>query len=195
MVPPAETMLQESVAPGFVVAMPQLNDPNFQRTVVLLLRSSPDGAFGLVINRPSSMSVGELCRDQDLEYCGPDRHHLMIGGPVEVETHLLVLHGERPVLPDREGDEVQVAPGVFLVTAREGLERLASTGAERLRCFAGYAGWGPGQLEGEIAVGTWVLLPPDPRLLFEEDHSIIWDKALRQAGIDPNALVPGGAPS
>lgn len=188
-------LTRESLAPGFVVAMPQLQDPNFQRSVVLLLKSSKAGAFGLVINRPSDLSVKELCRDQEVEYRGPDELRLMIGGPVELETHLLVLHGDEPVLADQEGEELQIAPGVFVVTARVGLERLAASGTCRLRCFAGYAGWGPGQLENEIEQGSWVILPADAKLLFSDDSSIVWDKALRQAGIDPNALVPGGAPS
>ncbi|MDH3284966.1 MAG: YqgE/AlgH family protein [Acidobacteriota bacterium] len=189
------SVTRDSLAPGLVIAMPQLADPNFQRAVVLLLRSNDEGAFGLVINRPSDLSLKELCQDQDLAYNGPDRLHLMIGGPVEIDSHLLVLHGDEPVFDELSESEILVAPGVYLVTAREGLERLAERGTGRLRCFAGYAGWGPGQLEDEVVDGAWVLLPSDARLLFDDEPAIVWEKALRQAGIDPIALVPGGAPS
>ncbi len=190
-----ESLTQDSMAPGLVIAMPQLADPNFQRAVVLLLRSNDAGAFGLVINRPSDLSLRELCQDQELAYNGPERLHLMIGGPVEIESHLLVLHGDEPVFDSASESEILVAPGVYLVTAREGLERLAEKGTGRLRCFAGYAGWGPGQLEGEIEEGAWVVLPPDSQLLFDDEPAVVWEKALRQAGIDPISLVPGGPPS
>ena len=181
-----------SIAPGFVAAMPQLADPNFQRAVVLLLASDERGAFGIVINRPSALTVAELCEGQEVDYRGPEELPLMIGGPVEAETHLLVMHGDAPVFGEDHENELAVAPGVFLVTAREGLERLAARGTPRMRCFAGYSGWGPGQLEGELAAGAWVPLEIDPVLLFSEQPGEVWERALRQGGIDPIALVPGG---
>ncbi|MBP7148487.1 MAG: YqgE/AlgH family protein [Acidobacteria bacterium] len=184
----------DSLAPGLIVAMPQLLDPNFRRSVVLLLRSNEHGAFGLIINRTGSFTMSDLCRNQGITYNGPEDLRVMVGGPVETDRHLLVLHGDDPVFPEGSEDEVLICPGVFLVTAREGLEALARRGTSRLRCYTGYAGWGPGQLEAELASGAWVPLPHDDRLVFDEDARIVWDRALRAAGIDPITLVPPGGP-
>ncbi len=183
------------LAPGFIAAMPQLDDPNFRRTVVLLLRHDDDGAFGLVINRPVPLSVAELCRSQEIVYRGPADLSVYGGGPVQGESHLLVLHGDSPLHPEGGEDELEIVPGVFLVTARQGLEALAGRGTPRLRCFLGYSGWGAGQLEGELAEGTWVPLEANDALVFASDPERVWELALRHGGIDPFTLVPGGPPS
>lgn len=187
--------LRQSLAPGFIVAMPQLADPNFRRTVVLLLRSNDLGAFGLVINRPSDFTVAELCQNQGIPYRGPRELPVMVGGPVKADSHLLVLHGDPPVFPPGSDAEIQVSPGVFLMTDREGLELLADRGTPRLRCYAGYSGWGPGQLERELEEGAWVPLPLEGRFVFDENPDAVWESALRLGGIDPITLVPGGEPS
>ncbi len=189
---PKRPTAADAIAPGFVAAMPQLDDPNFQRSVVFLLASDERGAFGIVINRPSAISLAQLCEGQEVDYRGPNDLPLMIGGPVETDSHLLVLHGDAPLFGPADGNEVVVAPGVYVVTAREGLERLARSGTSRMRCFAGYSGWGPGQLEGELAEGSWVPLTVDPKLLFAADPDDVWERALRESGIDPISLVPGG---
>ncbi len=185
--------LQE-IAPGFIVAMPQLEDPNFHRTVVLMLKHGDEGAFGLVINRPGEVGVGELMRDQEIPFGGDEAARIMVGGPVEFGRHLLVLHGEPPAAaadaPAPEGT-LEVSGGIYLITNRETLARLSGAGTPTLRCYVGYAGWGPGQLEQELSEGAWVALPPDPRLVFDELPDAVWERALRAAGIDPATLVPG----
>ncbi len=185
--------IDTKLVPGFIAAMPQLDDPNFKRAVVLLLRINDEGALGLVINRPSAMSVYELCESQGIP-CHVDRREpVMVGGPCEAESHLLVLHGDRPLHPEQHPDEIVVAAGIRLVTARDGLGQLAERPAARLRCYLGYAGWGPGQLEDEFTEGTWVPLPVDQALIFDEPAQNIWDAALRMGGIDPITLVqPSG---
>lgn len=181
------------VAPGFLVAMPQLVDPNFNRTVVLLLKSNDDGALGLVINRPTDMSLREFLKLESIQFDGDESLTVNLGGPVEQESHLLVLHGEPPVFETGSEAEVELAPGLRLVMAMEGLRALAARGARRLRCYVGYAGWGPGQLERELSDGAWVPLPCDASFVFDQAQEEIWAKALRRSGIDPISLVPGGA--
>ncbi len=183
------------LAPGFIAAMPQLDDPNFRRTVVLLLRHDEDGALGLVINRPVPLSVGELCRSQEIAWAGPDDLSVFLGGPVQGESHLLVLHGDAPLHPEGSEDELEITSGIRLVTAREGLAALARRGTARLRCFLGYSGWGAGQLERELAEGTWVPLEASDEFVFASDPERVWEQALRRGGIDPFTLVPGGPPS
>ncbi len=184
--------LTERIAPGFIAAMPQLADPNFHRTVVLMLRHDDEGAFGLVVNRPGSVALADLLEEQDIPYEGSLDQKIMIGGPVEVDQHLLVLHGELPQPPTDDPDEVPIAEGIFLVTQRTGLERLTASIHNRYRCYVGYAGWAPGQLENELAEGAWVPLAVDAALLFDVPAGAVWERALRRAGIDPVTLVPGG---
>lgn len=191
-----QTSRRDSLAPGFIAAMPQLEDPNFRRTVVLLLRHDEEGAFGLVINRPVPLSVAELCRSQEIDYSGPADLSVYGGGPVQGESHLLVLHGDAPLHPEGGEEELEIVPGVFLVTAREGLAALAGRGTPRLRCFLGYSGWGAGQLESELDEGTWIPLEASDELVFAGDAEKVWERALREGGIDPFTLVsPGGLPS
>lgn len=180
------------LAPGFIAAMPHLLDPNFHRSVVLLLRHNDEGAFGLVINRASPITMSALLEEQEIPFFGESDPPIMIGGPVELDRHLLVLHGQDPVLPSDSASEIEIADGIYLITAREGLVHLAAKGAPRCRCYVGYAGWGPGQLEAELREGSWVPLPADRRLVFDTDPDTVWENALRKAGIDPVALVPGG---
>lgn len=191
----ADSSARTSLAPGFIAAMPQLTDPNFRRTVVMILRHNDEGTFGLVINRPTDVTVGDLCENQGIVYTGPEATPMMFGGPVEVERHLLVLHGNGRCLPEDCGDEVEIAEGVILVTARTGLEILASRESARFRCYAGYAGWAPGQLEEEMRAGAWVPLACSDDLIFDEPSARVWEMALRRTGIDPITLVPGGEPA
>lgn len=183
------------MAPGFLAAMPQLEDPNFHRSVVLLLRHDEQGAFGLIINRDTPISVEEICSIQDLEYRGSSEARVMMGGPVEMEHHLLVLHGDEACLPPESDDEVEIVPGVRLITAREGLAILAGLEEACYRCYVGYAGWGPGQLDAEIREGAWVHLDVDASLVFAASITGVWQSALHRLGIDPITLVPGGPPS
>ncbi len=183
----------EEIAPGMIVAMPNLSDENFNRTVVLLLRSTEEGAFGLVINRGSGIPLASFCQEQQIDYRGPKGLEINLGGPVEVASHLLVLHGDEPVLSDKDEDELELMPGIRVVTAMTGLKALAGRGSERFRCYLGYAGWGPGQLEWELSQGAWVPLPSESEFVFSSPGPAIWERALRSAGIDPISLVPGGA--
>lgn len=187
-----ETSPLDKLAPGFLVAMPQLQDPNFSRTVVLLLKSTDAGAFGLVINREAELSVAELCQQQEVAYAGSPEQRVMVGGPVEQESHLLVLHGEQALYSPGSEQEMVITPEIRLVTAMEGLRALAGQGAARFRCYLGYAGWGPEQLQSELNQGAWVPLACDAQYLFDEAPDRVWGRALRRAGIDPISLVPGG---
>jgi putative transcriptional regulator len=182
----------EGLAPGFLVAMPQLQDPNFVRSVVLMLKSTSAGAFGLVINRVGQLNVADLCEQQDIPYAGSRQRRVMIGGPVEQDSHLLVLHGEDALYGPGAEQEMVIAPEIRLVTAVEGLRSLAGRSEGRYRCYLGYAGWGPEQLQHELSQGAWLPLSCDAGYVFDEAPSAVWSKALRRAGIDPISLVPGG---
>ena len=103
----------------------------------------------------------------------------------------LVVYGEDHV--DPEGREV--VEGLHVSASTGTLSRLCNLKGGRFQCFAGYAGWGPGQLEREIADGAWILSTADPILVLDLSPETIWERALRDMGIDPAAIVPGGAES
>jgi putative transcriptional regulator len=154
-----------SLTGSFLVARPMLQDPNFRRTVVLLLAHNEDGAFGLVVNRQA--------KADGLPW------PLFTGGPCP-SPGLMLLHGHSDwAQPDGEGEAApQVAPGIFVGNAAC-LERAGDLPAEapgRFRVFSGYAGWAAGQLEGELAAGAWALASASADLLFETPTEELWER-------------------
>jgi putative transcriptional regulator len=167
----------DSLRGQFLIAARHLRDPNFYKTVVLIVEHGSDGAMGLVVNRPSSVTVANVLSEHfDL----PETDDLLyFGGPVE-PSHLFILHNsahfdqlERPVVPD-----LYVGSGdVF-----QPILRSASNGDPDLqyRIFSGCAGWAPGQLEGELERGDWLLYPADSIPLFCADPYEFWEGLLQK---------------
>ena len=178
----------KSLAPGMLIAVPQLLDPNFRQSVILLLQQSEEGAVGLVINRESTLSLRELCRDHKISYEGDPGKKVRVGGPVQPEQGL-VLFG--PEMSDAEARAV--VDGLQVSASTRTLSRLCEGPGVRFHCFSGYAGWGPGQLEREINECSWILAPPDARLILDTLPDDVWTGALESNGIDPAAIVPGGS--
>ena len=161
------------LAPGFLIASPPLGDPNFERTVVLLVLHGPAGALGFVVNRIAPLKIGEV-----LGLAGYDSPGLacatgdvFVGGPVEPGSGW-VLARTPELLAGAEG-ALQVVGGVGVSSSKVAFDALArdvehggAALAERM-VFLGYSGWGPGQLEGEIARGAWLPAPFDPSVLFD----------------------------
>jgi len=179
--------MNETLAPGFIVAVPHLMDPNFQHSVVLLFEQNDEGALGVVINHESPLRLRELCSDHDIAYTGDPEKRVRKGGPVQPEQGL-VLYGEE----HRDPEGRLVYEGLHVSASKGTLGRLCGLKSGRFQCFSGYAGWGPGQLEKEIGEGAWIIAPVDPVLVLDESTDAVWDKCLRSIGIDPAALVPGG---
>ncbi len=179
--------MEDSLAPGFLIAVPQLMDPNFRQSVVLLLQQSTEGALGVVINREGSLLLGDLCRDHKIPYAGEPSKRVRQGGPVQPEQGL-VIYG--PEYEDPEGRPV--VDGLHVSASTGTLTRLCALKSGRFHCYAGYAGWGPGQLEREINEGSWIVRPVDARLVLDRPPEDVWTTALRDIGLDPGAIVPGG---
>jgi putative transcriptional regulator len=194
-----------SLAPALLLSMPQLVDPNFNHTVVLLCKHSEEGgAFGLVVNRPlittgrfvvQIESSGEeqqgapppgvietsevLTADHDLQ--------VWVGGPVEQHRSWMLV-GSGFACED-EALGVQVADGLYLSTSPELLQRLlAPTPPSRARLMMGYAGWDAGQLEAELHESAWLLSDIDADLIFDTPADLMWETAIRRLGADPAAL-------
>jgi putative transcriptional regulator len=175
------------LAPGFLIAVPQLLDPNFSQSVVLLLQQNDEGALGLVVNRESPILLKDLCRDHEIDYAGDPDKRVRVGGPVQPEQGLVLYDAG---LDDPEGRAV--LDGLQVSASTKTLSRLCGDSSIRFHCFSGYAGWAPGQLEREIGEGSWILAPVDPRLLLDTPPEDLWLAALRTNGIDPSSIVPGG---
>ncbi len=161
-----------------LVATPMLLDPNFERTVVLMLDLNDDGALGVVLNRPSTVSVGEILPDWSPLAEAPDV--LFRGGPVGTDSALAVGTSgaggpdeEEPVGFRRLYDDVGI---IDLDTPVE----IAGPALSRLRVFAGYAGWGDEQLQDEIRTGSWYVVPSVATDLFEADPLGLWMRVLRR---------------
>ncbi|MGM0575093.1 MAG: YqgE/AlgH family protein [Myxococcota bacterium] len=175
--------------PGFLIAMPSLVDPNFFRSVVLLVAHSGEGSFGLVLNHPLELSVQDVCDDAGIPWTGDDRIHAYAGGPVQRERGWL-LHGDGEVY---DGSQ-PIAGDLALSASQEALGAFGRAPEGPYRLMLGYAGWGPGQLEEEVRHGSWLTTPlDDPRVIFETPPGKLWATAMRTVGVDPTYLVDGSS--
>ena len=161
----------------FLIASPSLRDPNFRQSVVLLCEHGPEGALGVVVNRPTAMHISEVL--PQVPVLESQRHVLFSGGPVQ-PNHVLLLYRLTQEPPDTH----HVFDGVYLGGDTNSLERVLATpaGTEAFRAYLGYSGWGPGQLEHEMKTGSWITVPADPTVVFEKDPSRIWPDILRSLG-------------
>lgn len=182
------------ITPVLLMAMPQVLDPFFHRSVVLLLHHEAEGSLGFIVNRPTGIKVSEILKGMDVEWGGRDEAVAYFGGPVQPNLGTVLF---TPVLP--EGDEqdtaTQIVPGLALTQHIGDLSRLAEEPTDRFRLLLGYAGWGEGQLMDEILRNDWLTAPVDGDLIFAQDPDQLWTAALRSVGIDPAALpswIPGG---
>lgn len=178
-----------ALAPGLLIAMPQLVDPNFTRSVVLMIEHNDSGSFGLVINQPSPLSARELLDSLEMSWGGADDAPVWSGGPVSPGTGW-VLHEPVATIADGPGTAA-VGPGVDLSTSPERLRLLARRPPDRLRILLGYSGWGPGQLAREMAEGAWLHADLDPAIVFDLAPDEMWRAAVASLGINPDAVVAG----
>ena len=164
--------------------MPQLKDPNFEQTVVLLCEHGEDGALGVVVNRPTPFLLGQIYEGQDVEGTGGADQPILYGGPVQPEMGFVLYVGA-----EYEGS-AEVVRGLRLSTSMDVLRDIAAArGPERFLFALGYAGWAPDQLEEEIARNDWLVVPADPELLFAVPPDQLWTAAVRSLGIDPSLLT------
>jgi putative transcriptional regulator len=181
-------------------AVPQLLDPNFHRAVVLLLDHGADGALGLVLNNIMPTRMADVAQSLSLEWVGDPDATVRLGGPVE-PVRGWFLHDQ----PDWDPEADSLAEGLLLTTSLESVTRADNLrfgdGDSRFVFLLGYAGWSGGQLEFEIAGGSWVVVPivdaeddsnevgVDVDFLFDCEPERMWAAALHAIGVDPQRLV------
>ena len=182
--------IADSLTPGLLLAMPQLEDPNFHRSVILLCRHAEDGALGFILNRPLEIPANEL-----LELGPEDPVDVALtvweGGPVSQERGWLLCREE-----PNEGETLDVCDGIYMSSSQAHLQSVVagdpnSCVPEKVRLLLGYAGWGPGQLDSELAASAWLNLPVDRELVFHTPSEKLWENAIRSLGVDPTAISPG----
>jgi putative transcriptional regulator len=171
--------VRQSTRGRLLVATPPLLDPNFVRTVVLMIEHNAEGALGVVLNRPSATRLAEVLPVWGDLAVAPGLVHF--GGPVQPDGMIGLVQLD-PGDPDDPGDPgdpgiTEVWPGVGTVD----LDGPGPAGRIRgIRCFAGYAGWGPGQLDGEIAAGSWFVVDRRTDDLWSTEPTELWHRVLRR---------------
>jgi putative transcriptional regulator len=160
----------------FLIASRQLLDPNFAKTVVLLLEYNKQGAMGLIINRPSEMKLSAIL--PEIEGLGQRPDTIYLGGPVAKSQLLLLIRTTSPPEGSRH-----VFKDIHISPSQGVIERMIKKpeGEERFRVYAGYAGWGPGQLDKEIANGGWHVLRADAETVFDKSASEIWPHLIHRS--------------
>lgn len=170
----------------FLIAMPGLEDPNFYHSVTYVCEHNAEGALGLVVNRPLDMQLGEILQHIHLEDAQLQARQLPVhlGGPVQQDRgfilHEPLGHWEATL---KVTDRIGVTSSVDILQAIARNE-----GPERVLIALGYAGWGAGQLEQEMAENAWLTGPADPEILFRTPDEERWRAAARSLGIDLNLL-------
>lgn len=170
----------DSLGGKLLIAGPDLWDPNFRRTVVLIGHHDAEGAVGVILNRPGEVSVGEAAPGL-AELVGP-QEVLFLGGPVQQESAVVVADLERLELAG------VIAFGTIGFLAG-GPDRSGPEGIRRARAFAGHAGWGPGQLEAEMAQGSWIVEPARAEDVFSPDPGRLWQDVLVRKGREYRVLA------
>jgi putative transcriptional regulator len=163
-------------APGrFLVAERQLRDPNFNETVVLLTEYGENGAMGVIVNWPTAAPTSELL--PEVEGLADWQETIYVGGPVSRQVMFMLVRSAAE-LPQAQ----RVFADVHLSSSRELLQQVVSGEIEAtaMRLYSGYAGWSAGQLDMELALGSWRILPGDAALVFEEDPDSIWPELMRR---------------
>jgi putative transcriptional regulator len=173
--------------PLFLIAMKQVVDPFFHRSLVLLLEHDEEGSFGLIVNRPTDVPMVQLLEGLGVSWGGSLEAPSWFGGPVQPGAGT-ILFGARGLPPEGESAAHEIAPGLQISRDIRVLTRLAPHPPPEFRLLLGYAGWGAGQLAGELERSDWLIAPFDRALLFAADHESMWARALESIGVRPESL-------
>lgn len=183
--------VQDLEAPVLLLAMPQVQDPYFQQSVVLLIHHNEEGSFGLIANRPTDVNVPEILEGMKISWAGEASPPAFFGGPVQPQLGTVLFDQESAEIEPGEAFEqttFEVYPGVRITQHVGDLESIASSPTRLFRLFLGYAGWGSGQLVDEILRNDWLTAPVREDLIFACEGAEAWERALRSVGVDPASL-------
>lgn len=177
----------ESFSGMLLVASPDLRDPNFSRTVILIIEHSVEGAFGIVLNRQLPVALDDVAEAIGMEWGGVEpAPSAWGGGPVMPESIWIVQEGDAPA-----GMHKEVAGGIYFTSEAATIKSSIASPSEIFRVYLGYAGWGENQLDGEVAAGAWLPVDLDRNVLFSAEPEHVWLRAMAKLGIDPDRYVHG----
>lgn len=167
----------------FLIAMPSLQDPFFQRSVTYICEHNAEGAMGIVINHPLKATIGDLLQQLDIEFDPKNpitEQAVCAGGPVQADRGF-VLHKAQPGYLS----SMQLDDDLMITTSKDILQNLTtSEGPDKFLLALGYAGWVAGQLEQEIADNSWLVIPADSSIIFDLAHAYKWQAATKKMGIE-----------
>jgi putative transcriptional regulator len=164
----------DSLQGQLLIAAPSLIDPNFARAVVLVATHGEEGALGLILNRAMSMTLPQVWGQVSQSPCLREEN-VRHGGPVS--GTLMAVHDQRPLA------NLVVSDDLYVATELSAMEVLAASDEGRVLFYVGHSGWGPGQLEAELAEGSWLILPAAPEHVFNDlDTLTPWKQAMTDAG-------------
>jgi putative transcriptional regulator len=174
----------------FLIAMPGMADDNFSRTVVYMCEHNEKGALGLVINKPTDITLKNLFErvELKLDEAGLADQPVYFGGPVQTERGF-VLHEQTGADPSPYTSTLLIPGGLEMTTSKDVLEAMAQgAGPRKVLVTLGYSGWSPGQLEDELGRNGWLNVDADPAVIFDTPIEQRYDRALSLLGIDPRML-------
>jgi len=158
-----------------LVASPHLGDPNFARSVVLIIQHEAEGALGVVLNRPSGKNIADVW--EELTGTPNERDDpIYLGGPLE--GPLMAIHTLK------DAGEKEIVPGLWFATHRDHINAVVSQSTTPFRLFSGYSGWGAGQLDGEMEVGGWLTVEATAEFVFAANDDELWQLVVRRVGSD-----------
>jgi len=169
---PAVASGQESLGAVFLVAKPGMSDPNFRESVVLVAQDENAQAIGVIVNRPTNRSLADLLPSERFKAF---TEAIYFGGPVAARGLFAVVHAD-----EVPGEALKMLPGLYLALLPSTIDALISRPPPKIRFFAGYSGWGAGQLRWEIDRGDWLVVDADPDTVFLKDTSSLWQDMLRR---------------
>lgn len=175
-------------APLLLVAMPQVLDPFFHRSVVLLVHHDEEGSLGFIVNRLTAIPITEILQGMEIAWGGDQETLAGFGGPVQPQVGTVLF-----ATGEGQPHAAQVIPGIGLTQHMADLAALAATPPGDFRLLLGYSGWSAGQLEEELLRNDWVAAPVTHGLVFAAAPDRTWDLALETVGIDP-ASLPSWSP-
>jgi putative transcriptional regulator len=176
----------KKLAPGLLIAMPQLLDDNFKHAVVLVVEHNDDGAMGLILNHTSHLTFAQLAQSSSTALQVAEHRKarsLFVGGPVE-PFRGFVLHNSSAV-----SERLEVLDGLYLSVTQEALAPLLASEATDLRFCLGYSGWGSGQLEKEINEGSWLFCEASVAAVLFSTPETLWTETLKSMGVEPGWIM------
>lgn len=182
---------QMDLSGKLLIAMPGMGDPRFEKSVVFMCAHSPEGAMGLIVNKPAEdLSLGDVLKQLEIDASSITKAGLVFfGGPVEGGRGFVLHSGEY----DNDASTLRVDDAFSMTATRDILEAMAhGEGPKEALAALGYAGWSPGQIEDEILQNAWLTCDAEEAIVFSPDNEGKWSAALAKLGIDPLLLSSEG---